>query len=131
MRSSAQECIFMMEHHQVFQIEHDGRTLIVIPQGDDSEFRYERIHTEANAVIRMLDDSENQNLVIDLVHVDHANSIIIGSFVRMARKLTDRGCQAVFCCASRKTLQVLKTMNLIQVWPHYSTRAEALQSLTD
>ena len=119
---------FMTGLNTIFVTEREGATLIVTPQGGDAGFRYDKIHLEANAVLRVLDQPEVQNLIINLSQIDYANSIIIGAFIRMARKVTDRGGQSCLCCATKETEEVLTTMNLFQLWPHFATRDEALQS---
>jgi anti-anti-sigma factor len=121
----------MTDRNKVFKIERDQRTLIVIPQGKDAGFRYNDVHLESNAVVRLLDDPNLANVVIDLENLDYSGSILIGVLIRIARKACDSGGRAAICCASDSIQEILETMNLFKLWPSYPTRADALKAMED
>ena len=118
-----------VQFHKVFKVEQEGETVVVIPQGHPIAFRYNEIHVEANAVIRLLDDAGLKNVVLDFTVTDYASSMIIGALIRMARKVTNQGGQAVMCHANENMFEILTTMNLLKLWPYYETREEALAAL--
>nr|AUN35873.1 hypothetical protein [uncultured bacterium] len=120
-----------LEFHKVFRVEFEGPTAIVVPPANPISFRYNEIHLEANAVIRMIDDPEVKNMVIDFTNVDYASSMIIGALIRMARKVTNHGGQAIMCHANGNMLEILTTMNLLKLWPHFDSRELALASLEE
>ena len=71
----------MTDRNKVFKIERDQRALIVIPQGKDAGFRYSDVHLESNAVVRLLDDPDLTNVVIDLESLEYSGSILIGALM--------------------------------------------------
>lgn len=119
-----------VQFHKVFKVEQEGETVVVIPQGHPIAFRYNEIHVEANAVIRLLDDAGLKNVVLDFSVADYASSMILGAMIRMARKVTNEGGQAVMCHANENMLDILTTMNLIKLWPYYATREEAVAAIS-
>ncbi len=104
---------------------------MVIPQADPASFRYNDVHLEANAVIRLLSGPEVSGLILDFSLADYASSLIIGSLIRMARKVTDHGGKAVMCCATENMRDILGTMRLFRLWPHYETRDAAFEALSE
>jgi anti-sigma B factor antagonist len=120
-----------LEFHKVFRVEFEGDTAIVVPPANPISFRYNEIHLEANAVIRIIDDPDVKNIIIDFTNVDYASSMIIGALIRMARKVTNHGGQAVMCHANGNMLEILNTMNLLKLWPHYDTREIALAAVEE
>ena len=119
----------MTNQHKVFKVMREGESLIVIPQGDTSAFRYVEVHNESNALYRLLDEPDLVNLVVDLGSVPIAGSVIIESIIRLGRKVSNKGGQAALCNASDAMLEVLQTMNLEKLFPIFRSREEALQSL--
>ena len=118
----------MSTPHNVFRVETEGDTLIVVPQGDASGFRYNDVHIETNASLRLLDNPALKNLVVDLGSVQVLGSIIITSIIKLARKAQNVGGGAAFCNASQPMLEVLETMNFGRLWPYFPTREEAIRS---
>jgi len=117
----------MLDHNKIFKCERLGDVVVVIPQGDLLAFRYQDVHLETNAVLRSLDEADVLHLVVDLSAVPLLGSVMIGSLLRFARKVTERNGKAVFCAASPQMQEVLDAMNLRDVWPYFDTRQEALQ----
>ncbi len=114
---------------KVFELEQQGNTLIVIPQGDAGGYRYAEVHLESNAVLQRLHDSQIKNLVVDLWQVQLLGSIIIGSIIKLVRNVENAGGNSAFCNASDVMREVFDSMNVTNLWPHFETRAEALQSV--
>jgi anti-anti-sigma regulatory factor len=114
---------------KVFRLEWDGNVLIVIPQGDISGFRYNDVHQESNATLEVLDDPSLQHVVIDFTAEQILGSVIINVVIKMCRKAGAKGGKAAFCNASPDLLEVLTTMNLTRLWPHFSSRAEAIAAV--
>ena len=119
----------MAEPLKVFELEQQGDTLIVIPKGDASGYRYTEVHLESDAVFQCLHDSQIRNLVVDLGQVQLLGSIIIGTIIKLVRKVENVVGNSVFCNASDVMLEVLETMNFTTLWPHFATRDEVLQSV--
>lgn len=115
--------------NKVFRLERDGNVLIVIPQGDANGFRYHDVHQESNTTLQALDDPSLQHVVVDFKAEIILGSIMISVVIKMCRKATGKGGKAVFCSASENMLDVLTTMNLTKLWPHYPTRSEAIAAV--
>ncbi|MBC7820876.1 MAG: STAS domain-containing protein [Planctomycetaceae bacterium] len=115
--------------NKVFCLERDENVLIVVPQGDASGFRYNDVHQESNVTLQVLDDPSLQHVVVDFKSEQILGSIIISVVIKVCRKAGAKGGKAVFCNASADMLEVLTTMNLTKLWPHHSSRAEAIASV--
>ena len=118
-----------MQHLKIFKLDKVGSTLCITPQSENSGFRYQDLHIEANAIRGQLMKPENKNLIIDLRQMDHFGSEFIGALVSMLREVRNRGGKACFCCARPQMLQVLQNMSLFRLWPHHDTREEALAAI--
>jgi len=119
----------MVQVHKTFQCERHNEIVVVVPQGDAVGFRYQDIHLESNAVIQMLDQPHVAHLVIDFGVVQLLGSIIIGSLLKFARRVSNRGGRVAFCGASPQMREVLETMNLGQLWPYCESRDEAFRTV--
>lgn len=115
--------------HKVFRLERDGNVLIVTPQGDASGFRYNDVHHESNMTLQLLDDPSLLHVVIDFKSEQILGSIIVSVIIKVCRKAGAKGGKAAFCNASPDMLEVLTTMNLIKLWPYFSSRAEAIDAV--
>ena len=118
-------------HNKVFSTERNGDTLVVIPLGDASEFHYGDVHTESNKVRRLLEGGAFRNLVVDLGSAPVLSAVTINVVVALSRIASNRGGRAVLCTASEKTRGVLQTMKLLELWPLFTNREEALRTLAD
>ena len=119
----------MTDSNKVFKVIRQEPTLIVLPQGDITTFRYNDVHVESNRVLRLLDEDALNNVIIDFGNADYVSSVVIGALIRFARKATDHGGQAVICSVTGNMTEILTTMNLLKLWPSFPTREAALDSL--
>lgn len=118
-------------HNKVFSTERSGDTLVVIPLGDASEFHYGDVHTESNKVRRLLEGGAFRNLVVDLGSAPVLSAVTINVVVALSRIASNRGGRAVLCTASEKTRGVLQSMKLLELWPLFTNREEALRTFAD
>lgn len=118
-----------VQHNKVFRLERDGDVLIVIPQGDAIGFRYNDVHQESNATLKLLDSPALQHVVIDFGCEEVLGSIIISVVIKVCRKIGQKGGRAAFCNALPDMQEVLQTMNLTRLWNYYPTRAEAIAAV--
>ena len=119
----------MPDPEKVFKVEREGETLIIMPQGAALKFQYQKVHLESNYLIRILDEPEIRNAVVDLGSVNYVDSIIISAILRVLTKTRQAGGKAVFCNASDDMQDVLKCIKIGKLWPLYASREEALQSM--
>jgi anti-anti-sigma regulatory factor len=118
-------------HNKVFSTERFGDTLVVIPLGDASDFHYGDVHTESNKVRRLLESGAFRNLLVDLGSAPVFSAVTINVVVALSRIASNRGGRAVLCTASEKTRGVLQTMKLLELWPLFTNREEALRMLSE
>lgn len=118
-------------HNKVFSTERNGDTLVVIPLGDASEFHYGDVHTESNKVRRLLEGGAFKNLIVDLGSAPVFSAVTINVVVALSRIASNRGGRAVLCTASEKTRGVLQTMKLLELWPLFTNRDEAIRALAN
>jgi anti-anti-sigma factor len=111
----------------IFNLDVDGRTLIVIPMVEGSGFRYQQLHVEANALQRKLETREFANLVVDLSNLNYFGSELIGVLIRLARAVTNKDGRAAICGPSPKMLEVLESMRLTKLWPIFASRDDAMK----
>ena len=119
----------MTAFNRVFMVEIVGDTLIVTPNGSASGFRYADIHEESNIVHRRLGDPTIRHLIVDLGNLDSISSVMIGAMVRLLRRTSNTGGQALMCQSSADLSDVLDTMNLCKLWPCFATREDALLAI--
>lgn len=119
----------MALNRKLFPSECDDDVLVVMPQGNSTNIRYQELHLEANAALRELSDPGIQHVIVDLEHVDYVSSIVIGALVRMARQTTNQGGKARFCNGNDATKSAIETMGLFKLWPYCDTREIALQEI--
>jgi anti-anti-sigma factor len=111
----------------LFAVHHRNTTLIVEPLVKGHAFEYAKLHTESNALRRQLDHPDVHKLVLDLGQLDYLGSEVIGVIVSLARKITDRGGQAVMCNVNHKLRQSLHRMHLDKLWPIVESREDTLR----
>jgi anti-anti-sigma factor len=113
----------------VFQVERDGSTLIILPQGPALQFSHQEVHLETNALYRLLDERDLRNVVVDLHCVDYVDSVIISSILRCLTKTKQKRGKAFFCNASENMTQLLKTIKIGKLWPSFDTREDAVAAV--
>lgn len=119
----------MVSRLKIFKVSQSDDTLIVVPTGDGSAFRYQDLQLEVNAIRAHLAQGKAKHLVIDLNEMDYFGSEFIGALVSMAREVRNRRGKAFMCDATPQMLEVLKGMSLFKLWPYYETRPEALAAI--
>jgi chromosome segregation ATPase len=133
-RTPASRCVDddpleLTRHNKVFRTERAGSTLLVTPLGDSSQFLYSDVRTEANKVRRLLEAGSFLNLVVDFGSAASFDTIMLKVVVSLAQIVSNRGGRAALCRASEKTRANLKTMRLLDLWPLFLERSEALRGI--
>jgi len=126
---SAAQVVPGTEFHKAFRLECAGNVEIVTLLGDATRFHYADVHRESNTARWILHKPEISHVVIDFGGGDVFSSVSIASVVALARTATDQGGKAILCNVTERTLDVLRTMHLTDVWPCVETRAEAFRLL--
>lgn len=116
----------MVDHLEIFEIKQTPPNLIVVPQGSTIEFQYSNVQVESNKVLRLFDNPETKNVIIDLSKVDYLDSILIGAIIRLLQRAKQSGGQAVFCNASENMQNILSCIKIGTLWPLFDSCEEAI-----
>ncbi|MCA9007062.1 MAG: STAS domain-containing protein [Planctomycetaceae bacterium] len=119
----------MVDQLEIFKVELCAPNLIVIPQGSTLHFLYSNVQIESNKVIKLFSRPELKNVIIDLYRVDHLDSIIISSIIRLLQQAKQTGGQAVFCNACENMQNILECIKIGTYWPLFNSREAALQAV--
>ena len=119
----------MVNQLEIFKVELCGPNLIVIPQGSTLHFLYSNVQIESNKVLKLFSTPELKNVIIDLFKVDHLDSIIISSIIRLLQQAKQAGGQAVFCNACENIQNLLQCIKVGTYWPLFETREAAIQAI--
>lgn len=116
-----------------FSRERSGDTLIVVPHGNLFRYREDELRGGYNDIYRLLDDTRNQNFLVDCIDVDHFGSTFIAILCQLCQKVRRAGGQAALCGLPEdmlKSLMLLERNNKTAFyWDTYGNRAEALAAL--
>jgi stage II sporulation protein AA (anti-sigma F factor antagonist) len=113
----------------VFEVQQTGQTLIVTPLVDLREFDYGQIEKEAADVLDQLAQTQARNVILDFHRTDYYGSTALGFFVRLWKRVRQRGGRMAFCNVSAHEKEILEVTSLDRLWPICSSREEALRAV--
>lgn len=125
----------MAELVATFRIEHTGDTLILTPQRDALDARYESFHHEYNELQRMISEKGIANLVVDFAQISFFSSTLLGAVIELARRVKRQDGSAVLCGLNDNLQEVFSNMMLLEknidenFFSTFASRDEALQAL--
>jgi anti-anti-sigma factor len=111
----------------VFVREFCGTALVLNPTGSLGNLHEAEIAQETLELLDFIIHSEHTNLIIDLRNADQLGTVVLGSVVRLWKRVAQRGGRLALCNVSENVVQVLRVTKLHAVWPIYATREEALR----
>lgn len=123
------EVVVMVTVPEVFRIERQGQTLIVTPLRDLRELDYQAIESEGSEILHLLENGTIKNVVMDCTRTDYYGSTALGFFVKLWNQVQGRKGRMAFCGLSDHEREILKVANLDGLWPHYSSRLEAIKAI--
>jgi anti-anti-sigma factor len=112
---------------EMFELENEGDTIIVIPTVDMREFEYQRIQSGAKQVFDLVESGSAKNVVMDFSKTDYYGSTALGFFLKLWTRVTSRGGRMAFCNISAHEKEILEITMLHRLWPIYGSRKEALE----
>jgi anti-sigma B factor antagonist len=118
-----------MSRSRVFQVEHQGDTMILVLPGTDITFADEEVLTEVDEVLYRLRDTGANKLLVDFGQTAYFGSIILGSLLKMGTRLRDSGGRFALCNLSRNGREMLRIARFDTLWPIYDSRQAALEAL--
>lgn len=117
---------FLTSQNRIFKVETWGDTLIVIPMGDDQNYKYHDVHIETGRVNELIYGHGYRKVIVDFSQSRLVGSLILDAITNFLRSATDK---AVFCGASPEMHQSLTDLRLLTIWPLYASRHDALQAV--
>ena len=113
----------------VFEITHEGDLLVVSPTADLRELDFQLIDAAASKVFQLLQDGHAKHVIIDLSNTDIYGTTALGFFVKLRKRVGDRGGKMALCNISPHELEVLQVTNLDKLWPLCESRAAAIEAV--
>lgn len=114
----------------VFEVEHVGETIVVMPTVDLRELDYQRIEEGAKSIFDLLSGSGVRNVVIDLARTDYYGSTALGFFLRLWKRVKTHGGHMALCNVSIHEREILEVTRLDHMWPICASRNEALRAVS-
>lgn len=120
---------------EIFLIEQVGDTLVVTPQGDLFQYRYESLRNGYNEIYRRLTAEDVRHLAIDFLSTGHFGSAFVGMLIKLAKKVRHDGGEAVLCGLTNPMKEILDQLMLLEnvqsdfFWTPYPDRSTALAAL--
>lgn len=124
-----------MSDSDVFLYEQLDDVLVVTPQGDLFQFRYEALRNAYNDTYRQLTDESVKHLLIDFQSVGHFGSSFIGMLIKLAQKVRLGKGEAALCGLTPDMKDVLNNLMLLEnvktdfFWVPFPGRDEAIAFL--
>jgi anti-anti-sigma factor len=113
----------------IFEIEVQDNTIIVVPVVDLRELDYERIDSGAKRILDLLNGAGIKNVILDFCKTDYYGSTALAFFVKLLQKVRSRNGRMAFCNVSEHEKEILRVTNLDHSWPICSSRTEALEAV--
>jgi len=115
-----------MAKNSVFDFEHDGSILLLIPNTDLRELEFDTLEAGAAEVFNQLDSDATKNVIIDFHKTDYYGSTALAFFVKFWKRVKSRGGNMVFCNVSEHEQEILALTNLTSLWPICHDRQAAI-----
>ena len=113
----------------IFEIEREGETLVVVPAIDLGEPTFQDYDQAIKELMAELDSSADKNVVLDFHKTHYFGSTALGFFMRLWRQVLQRNGRMAFCNVSDHELEILKVTRLDEFWPICTSRPEALAAV--
>jgi anti-anti-sigma regulatory factor len=113
----------------LFEITRDGDLLVVTPTTDLSETLFELHHAGAAAVLVAYRDGPARHVVWDLRHTGVFGSTALAFFVKVWRRVAERGGRMAFCNLTAYEREILRVTKMDQLWPLCPDRAGAVAAV--
>lgn len=119
-----------MRGPDIFRVEHDGSTLLIVPQRDLGSLAELELESELGGVLKAFEGSSVKHVAVDFQHVPYFGSTMVSILIRLRKLSRRRGGQMGLCNLSEPESQVLKVMKLESMWPSFTSRHECLTALS-
>jgi serine/threonine protein kinase len=120
---------------RLLDIQCKGEALIVSWAEGGERMHYQQMEEEMERMLELLDKPGIKTLLIDCGMSDSLNapsmqyaSAALGFYVRLWAKVTSRGSEMAMYGVSENGMKVLEVNKLLEIWPIYKSRQEALEA---
>jgi anti-anti-sigma factor len=113
----------MDEKSEIFELDRQGDTLVIIPAANLGDLAFQQIEAGATVILDLLNDGAFRNAV------DYFGTTALGFFVKLWKRLRDRDGHMVFCNTSEHHREILKVTKLDTLWTLCGSREEALRAV--
>ncbi|MFV1967345.1 MAG: STAS domain-containing protein [Pirellulaceae bacterium] len=113
----------------MFDIQHQGDVVVVVPQYDLREFEFGQIELEGAEVLEILEQSRAKHAVFDFHKTDYYGSTALSFFVKVWKRVRANGGSMAFCNVSVHELEILELTKLNELWSLCNSRDEALDEV--
>ena len=100
----------------LFEHERLGSTLVVRPVANLGEFEFEHIEAEVTGLLKLLDDTDIRNVVVDFHRCAYFGSSAVSALICIAHAVRERGGEMVLSNLSKCEREVLDVLHLGELW---------------
>src|SRR5579864_8400507 len=109
---------------EIFEIQQQNDTVIVVPTVDLRELEYQRIDTGASRVLALLNGTGIKNVIFDFSKTDYYGSTALCFFLKLWKRIRMRNGRMAFCNVSAHEKEILQITHLDHLWSICSSRKE-------
>jgi len=114
---------------RLIEVEREGDTLVLTPQGDLRELDYLEFGEDPEEVLLLLAaDPWIKNVVVDFDKTDYLGSTALEFFAQLGKEVRCRRGRLAFCNLSAHQGEILAVRGLAKTWPTFPSREEAIEA---
>jgi anti-anti-sigma factor len=114
---------------KLFEVEHVGVTVVIIPQAELSDFAFVQLEAEASEVLEMLDQTRANSLVVDCSKSSYFGSVAMGFFMKLWMRVRRCNGRMAFCNMTDNEKEILHITKADSLWAICASRKEALEAV--
>jgi len=118
-----------IDQHRLFLVEERGDTLIVFPKGDPAGFANLNFNIEHAAVLALLKNGKQKNVLVDLSASNYFGAKILGAFSEWADVVKAKEGKFALCELSSDMKELLHIFQFDEQWQQFETREEAVKEI--
>lgn len=119
-----------MPDTNVFHVERNDTTLLVVPRRNISALAAENIQAELQAIMDILAANDIRDVVVDLENVPHFGSEMLGALHVIWKRIRAAEGKMLLCNVSPVGREILGVAKFDVLWPVHGSRSEALAALS-
>lgn len=126
-----------MSDGDIFDFEQLDEVLVLTPQGDLFQYRFEALRNAYNDTYRLISQDGTKHLLIDFQYTGHFGSAFVGMLIKLAKAIRAKGGEAALCGLTDDMKGVLDNLMLLEnvktdfFWVPFPGRDEAIAFVTN